>query len=656
MAVKAEPGLAVTFQMLTGPSPSADTVVTPNVLLFVESGGSPTPFLSAGKFGAVWEGTITADLRGSFFFQAELNGSLKLEINGVVALELDGAGGASPLSKAVPLKKGPNALKAAYRSPEGGDAFVRLFWTEKGTVTSPIPNSILNHAATPAAQSGAQLRLGRELFLEHRCAKCHLPAAASTLPPELGMDAPSFDGIGARRNVDWMARWILDPKSQRAGAHMPRLLTGPNAVEEAEFIAGFLSKLKTGGEVSFAEAVAPASAPPDGAAESQGEQPSLFETLHCAACHDALEAKEADAQKVSLKQVARKFAPGKLAEFLRKPEAHYRWIRMPDFKLSAAEARELSDALLAAADKPKEPSARRGEAALEKGQRLVQSLGCLCCHGVSTRNQFAALKLADIGPSGLEVGCLAGEPKAGSKAPVFGFSAPELEALRAFLRTDRAALTRHVPAEFAARQTAVLHCASCHGQFDGFPPLEILGDKLKPEWAAAFLAGEILYKPRASKHPKGEPWLEARMPAFQSRATFLARGLAAQRGLPPRSSPELAVDRELARLGQKLVGKDGGFSCVSCHGVGKMEALEVFESEGINLAYAGERLLPSYYRRWMRHPLGIDPQTKMPVYFDEGKSPLIEVLGGDAEQQITAIWQYLRLGRQMPAPGTGAVQ
>ena len=216
-------------------------MVAPNVLLFIESGGSPTPFLPAGKFGAVWEGTITADLRGTFFFQAELNGSLKLEINGVVALELDGAGGASPLSNAVPLKKGPNALRAAYRSPERGDAFVRLFWTEKGTVTSPIPNSILNHAATPAAQTAAQLGLGRELFLEHRCAQCHRPSATSTLLPELAMDAPSFDGMGARRNVDWMARWILDPKSQRAGAQMPRLLTGPNAREEAESIAGFLA-------------------------------------------------------------------------------------------------------------------------------------------------------------------------------------------------------------------------------------------------------------------------------------------------------------------------------------------------------------------------------------------------------------------------------
>jgi mono/diheme cytochrome c family protein len=195
---------------------------------------------------------------------------------------------------------------------------------------------------------------------------------------------------------------------------------------------------------------------------------------------------------------------------------------------------------------------------------------------------------------------------------------------------------------------------ACHGQPEGFPSLEILGGKLKPEWVAKFIAGEVGYKPRAEKHPRGEPWLEMRMPAFKSRAAFLAPGLAAQHGYPPQSSSEPPINHELAKIGQKLVGKDGGFSCISCHGVGKLEAMEVFESEGINLAYSYERLLPAYYRRWVRNPLSIDPQTKMPVYFDEGKSPLTEVLGGDAEKQMDAIWEYIRLGPNMPLPSTGA--
>ena len=120
--------------------------------------------------------------------------------------------------------------------------------------------------------------------------------------------------------------------------------------------------------------------------------------------------------------------------------------------------------------------------------------------------------------------------------------------------------------------------------------------------------------------------------------------MAAQHGFPSRTLPEPPIDLELAKIGRKLVGKENGFSCVSCHSIGSQGATEVVESEGINLAYAAERLLPSYYRRWLRRPMSIDPQTKMPLYFEEGKSPLSETLEGDAEKQIDALWQYLRLG------------
>ncbi len=251
-------------------------------------------------------------------------------------------------------------------------------------------------------------------------------------------------------------------------------------------------------------------------------------------------------------------------------------------------------------------------------------------------------------------GCLA--EKADAKAPQFGFSAEERAALQAFGKTDFQSLNRHAPVEFVERQTRVLNCTACHGQQEGFPPLPILGGKLRPEWVTAFIGGEIPYKPRNETHPKGETWLEARMPAFRSRAKFLAEGLAAQHGFAPRTAPNAKPDPELVKIGQKLVGKDGGFSCVSCHGVGSLAATDVFESEGINLIYSADRLLPEYYRRWVRNPLSIDPQTKMPAYFEEGRSPLTEILDGDAEKQITAIWQYLLLGEKMPAPSMGESQ
>jgi mono/diheme cytochrome c family protein len=170
---------------------------------------------------------------------------------------------------------------------------------------------------------------------------------------------------------------------------------------------------------------------------------------------------------------------------------------------------------------------------------------------------------------------------------------------------------------------------------------------------ARFIGGQIPHKMRFDNHPSGLPWLESRMPAFPSRAAALSAGLSAQAGFPPRSPAEPPLDPALAAAGHKLVGKDGGLSCVQCHAVGPMAAMDVFESEGINLAWSADRLQPEFYRRWLRAPLSVDPQTKMPTYFEDGRSPITDVLEGDGERQIQGIWHYLRQGDRMPKPRTG---
>ncbi|MDX1950608.1 MAG: hypothetical protein SFY81_00400, partial [Verrucomicrobiota bacterium] len=147
--------------------------------------------------------------------------------------------------------------------------------------------------------------------------------------------------------------------------------------------------------------------------------------------------------------------------------------------------------------------------------------------------------------------------------------------------------------------------------------------------------------------------IEAQMPAFPKYAAPMAKGLAKLHGYPASTPEEGAIDREAAKIGQKLVSADGGFSCVACHAVGDFGATQVFESAGINLAYSGERLLKPFYHRWLLNPIAIDPTSKMPVYFDEqGKSPLTDIYEGDGEKTREAIWQYLRMGKEMPAPVT----
>ena len=614
-------GLAVTFQSANGGQ--ADTTVRPHFAIYVPRGQAPTPFVAPGAFTAEWAGVIQLDLRDRFVFQAKLNGNLKIELNGAVVLEAISDGGTTEPTKRIRLNSRSNTLKATYTSPPGGDAFFRLYWATPDYANEPIPAKFLKHPPSDRLATGAALRRSRQLAARHRCFSCHAAGVPAHGMPELAMDAPAFDGIGSRRDAGWMAQWILNPAKLRPQATMPSLLHG--AADDANAIAAFLGSLKSD-DNSPGEKVD---------AGSAGAGQKLFAELNCAACHTSA-GQPAAAGKVALGQVRWKFGQaGSLAVFLQNPQAHYRWNRMPNFGLKPDEAAALAVHLFESAGLAKRDGLVANAASIVKGRKLVQSTGCLNCHALELENQFSAPVIADLAK-----GCLATEP---ASAPRFAFSESDRAALRLFLREGRASLGRVSLAEFALRQSTDSNCANCHGQVALIPSFDVLGGKLKPEWAGRILAGEFAERAR--------PWLAARMPAFPARADGLAKGLALLNGHPPVTPPGTPVDPEKAKLGRKLVSANGGFFCFSCHGIGDLKPAQVFDAQGINLARVGERLLPDYFSRWMRNPLRIDSQTKMPAYFNQGQSALFDVLDGDAELQIEALYHYILQGSAMIPPG-----
>ncbi len=618
-------GLAVTFAS----NGASDTTSWPGVHLHVASGQPPSPFVPPGAFTATWNGYVNSELRSEYTFHVEGSGEVVVEVNGASVASGAAAAGKPLSSGPVKLNKGANALRVAYKSPAAGDAVVRLYWSNAETPRNPVPSSALAHDESEALKSGARVREGRGLFLDLRCVRCH-DAGERASVPELAMDAPTFAGIGSRLGASWMARWIADPASVRPGTPMPRMVHGPEAASQAKAMAAFLSSLREPNVQAAKE----------GDAE-QGK--ALFEKLHCIACHPSPEGGEAEPGKVSHKQVKAKFRPGALAAFLSRPSEHFQWTRMPDFRLGAEESAHLA-AYLAKHAEGDAPAEGDSEAALrDEGKRLVETTGCLQCHALpGSKASGGSRPLSQLAADAWGGGCLK-DGAAGGKVPAYTLTARQRDALRAFAKTDRASLGRHVASEFVERQSAALRCAECHGKHEGFPAWELLGGKLRPEWAAGFIAGKPMPKPR--------PWLESRMPGFPAYANALAEGLATRHGWPaqtPQEPPSVAADAE---KGRKLVSANGGFSCVSCHGFADFGATAVFEAPGINLALSFERLQPDFYRRWLRSPLSIDPNTKMPVYFDEqGKSPLPEFFDGDGPRTIQGIWEYLKLGHAMPKP------
>jgi len=627
MAAEASAGLAQTLRSGT----SSDHRSADGIALFVPSGESATPFLVAGPFTSVWSGELSVDLRGEYSFHGLFTGHLKVSINDAVVLDADGKSPAWIDSAKVRLNKGANKIIAEYSAPKSGESLVRVYWSGKEVPFNPIPVTALSHSASAEIASANQLRRGRHLFAELRCAQCHTTLGGM---PDLAADAPAFGGIGSRRHSTWLAQWIANPESQRPGSPMPALFHGADAASLSDAIAAFLGSLKTAN---------PPSPAPTSTAELVEAGKSLYEKLHCVACHVAPDDAKADPAKISQKQVLAKFKPGALIGFLRKPSEHFAWIGMPDFKLSTEEASQLAAYLESAADKPSERSIPSDEALILKGKNLVQSSGCLNCHTLDIPNTYKAPALVSLKPEAWSAGCLAASPAPESKAPRYALSAADRQALAAFGRTDRSSLTRHTAADFLERQSVSLNCRECHGKFEGFPAWELLGGKLKPEWASRFIGGSESWKPR--------PWLESRMPAFPTHAALLGQGLATAHGLAPMTTADDAPDAELAKVGLKLVGSSGGFACISCHSIGDIGATQVFEAPGINLAHSFERLQPDFYRRWLRNPVSLDPNSKMPAYFDEdGKSALADVLEGDGPKTIRALWEYIRLGAKMPKP------
>lgn len=667
------PGKALGLALTLSRGEIRDTRRARLVALGVPAGSPPSPFLPPGPFRATWEGDLNLPFRGECTFSAEGRGTIKVEVNGKAAFEGSGDDLSKASGKAAKLKKGANKLVVTYDSPPSGDAFVRLSWTPEDSPREPIPPDVLTHDANlePLGE-GLRLREGRELIANLRCLKCHAPASpvggGPTSMPELATDAPNLADIGARLNPDWMARWISDPKSLRPSATMPRMFHG--GAGQARDVAAYLATLG-----ASTDAPETPSTP-----ESITSGGRLFANLGCVGCHTRPDRDDwaSDPKRVPLRFVGAKWKPKALVAFLQQPDRHYAWIRMPNFHLSPQEAEQLASYVTSPPKADLAP-AERTPADPARGRALVETSGCLDCHALpGSRNAAKAPPFAAIPAELRSIGCLApsGDPE--RKSPDFGLTDGQRKALLTFARVGLDSLTRDPAPEFAERQIKALNCIACHkrdGSDDAWTDLQVetatllegapieekdpdglpypaaqvrpsltwIGEKLKPEWAAAFIAGKVPYKPR--------PYLRARMPSFPVRAEGLAAGLALGHGYAATSPPDAVSDPELIPVAKQLVGNTG-LNCVSCHNIGKAPAIGVFEAPGINFRLVKERLRPGYYQRWVRAPIKVEPDTKMPTYFTGDASVLPTILEGKADKQIDALWNYLLQGREIEPPGS----
>ena len=278
---------------------------------------------------------------------------------------------------------------------------------------------------------------------------------------------------------------------------------------------------------------------------------------------------------------------------------------------------------------------------------------CASCHDDLGVKSPEATPLAKLNP---EQGCLAVASDRGMR---YDLSAEQRGWIVAALRTDLAA--KASPEATLHGELARLNCLACHERrglggippernalFSGTapalgdqgrlpPPLSDVGAKLTPAGLEAVLL----------QGHRQRPYVDAAMPQFGEANSRRLIGLFAEVDhLETVKLPPLANLQESRNAGYEMVGEKG-FSCIACHDFNGQKSAGAGALDLVNLT---QRIQKNWFHLYMRAPQRFHPGIIMPSYWPGGQSLRPDVLGGDTDRQIEALWSYLETGKQARNP------
>jgi mono/diheme cytochrome c family protein len=487
---------------------------------------------------------------------------------------------------------------------------------------------------------------GAILYSELGCANCH---GGSTI--EVPRTGPILTNLGTRFSHEWVTNFLKAPQSAHEGSAMPQLTHG---LSDAEIlvITAYLGNM---GEKQ------------DKAAKSERhvnaeEGSALFHETGCVACH----APTPDYQgphgsgsdfksnlAVSFPDLKAKYSLASLEDFLANTSKYRPDGRMPHFPFGGEVALNIAAHLLdfQSSDPREAPPITTwpvfDKKAIEQGRTLVEKLNCAACHslpGIMARSA-APLKTTQ-GP------CLSLEAKKG--LPHYDLSEKQRESLTAYIK----GLAQPETPDKKNATFAALNCYACHDR-DGIggptsdtnpffvgdealgdsgrlpPPLTGIGHKLQSEYLNRFLQGKHSSKVR--------PYLKTQMPKYPAQAKLLTTWLT-QIDQPATTKP-LIINADDIEIGKQLIGTHGGVNCIICHSWKDKVSLGI---PGPDLSDLDQRLRPEWFRDYLLEPSAYRPNTLMPPLWPGGKSALTNVLNGETDRQIAAIWGYIKDGAGTP--------
>ena len=300
---------------------------------------------------------------------------------------------------------------------------------------------------------------------------------------------------------------------------------------------------------------------------------------------------------------------------------------------------------------------------IEKGRLAFASLGCAACHQHGDGNQklswtgkapqFAAMQATG--------GCLAEKPDA--KVPLFALNPQQRRDLTAAIEAAGKPAVDPPDIKHEIHQTMLtLNCYACHSRnsmggvsepmnhvFTGSipemgdegripPSLDGAGDKLNETWLKTIL----------NEGAKDRPYMATRMPKFGAEQTGALISelvtLDAKPALVQVTLPE--PDHRIKADARLLVG-DQALSCIKCHIFDRHAATGI---QSLDMTTMTRRLRKEWFHRYLLDPQTYRPGTRMPAAWPSGRSVVPQILNGDSNVQIEAIWTYLLDGKNAKVP------
>ncbi len=524
--------------------------------------------------------------------------------------------------------------------------------------TAQAPNVAASMHASRSTSLDPRIH-GLVLMDQFGCVRCHgdnaaAPTMHASTPPK---QAPVLTAAASRIDPQYIRRFIADPHGVKPGTSMPDLMQHLSDEDRDAVSTAITHYLMSLSKDPFKRGSI------DDQSAARGRE--LFHSVGCVACHSP-RGKDGDElmadSSVALGDLSQKYSVDGLSSFLENPHSVRPSGRMPDMKLTHWEAVDLANYLVsgAGADADHRPMQTDPEM-IRSGRNSFTELGCVQCHVAEdgqtqqVQAQGRADRYASLAELNTAQGCLSEKSGAWANYPL---DDAQRDAIRVALQSSAATLDDR---EHVVLTMATFRCDRCHSR-DGWggvsdqrdpyfhttnenlgpqgripPTLSGVGGKLRSKWLR-----DVLVNGRSIR-----PYMNTRMPQYgAANVAHLVDRFATVDPKPLVEITETQDPKEARQTGLELVG-NGGLNCIACHTFQHKPAQTM---PAVDLTEMAERLHREWFYQYMVSPQLVSPGTVMPSFWPGGKAIRKEILGGDPNLQVGAVWEYLLEGRQARTP------